>query len=167
MSPRSNALIVELNRNQRLMGTCPACNENFRLADASPFDVNATPSEQVNEAIAILRQRIKNRQSELAAARLRMTKRAENTAQAVNLGKIIEKIVPSFPNFSFSAGDCRALFEPIDYMIFSGLTSSGSVDALYLADVKSGSGRLTRSQRSIKTVVENGKLRLDIIEATR
>ena len=148
------------------MGTCPQCHEDFRLADATLFDIKASLPEEVEEAIATVKQRIKARKEEIAATRIRMTQRAEKTAHAVNLGKIIEKIVPSFSSFAFSSGDCRALFEPIDYVIFSGLTANGSVDALYLADVKSGAARLTVGQRSIKNAVQGGHVRFDTIKST-
>ena len=71
-----------------------------------------------------------------------MTKTARRTAEAVNLGKIVEKIVPSFASFSYEPGDCRALFEPIDYLVFSGLAKQNQVEALFFVDVKSGNARL-------------------------
>jgi predicted Holliday junction resolvase-like endonuclease len=167
MTPKSKALIAELKHNKRFMGTCPQCNEEFRFSDALLFDIKSSLPDEVEEAIAMLRQGINDRKDKLKADRLRMTERAEKTSHAVNLGKIVEKIVPSFPAFSFSAGDCRALFEPIDYVVFSGLTSKGFVEALYLADVKSGGARLTLDQRSIKSAVEGGHLRFDTISTKR
>jgi predicted Holliday junction resolvase-like endonuclease len=154
------SVIAELQRNKRFMGTCPTCDEEFRLADATLFALNEEPPDVALAAIAAMRERIKERKGDLVRARERMTARAERTAQAVNLGKIIEKIVPSFPSFSFSAGDCRALFEPIDYLIFSGLASHGQVDALVFVDVKSGKARLTGVQKNIKDRVEAGAVKL-------
>jgi predicted Holliday junction resolvase-like endonuclease len=91
-----------------------------------------------------------------------MTKRAEATAHAVNLGKIIEKIVPSFAAFNCNTGDCRARFEPVDYLIFSGLTEKASVEALYFVDVKSGGARLNSSQRLIRDAVNAGAVRFSV-----
>jgi predicted Holliday junction resolvase-like endonuclease len=138
------------------MGICPLCLQDFQLADAVLFAIGSEPPERAVTAIAAVRVRIKERREELARARERMTKRAERTAQAVNLGKIVEKIVPSFASFTYTPGDCRALFEPIDYLVFSGLTSRGQVDALLFVDVKSGNARLTNDQKSIKRAVESG-----------
>jgi predicted Holliday junction resolvase-like endonuclease len=131
-------LIAELKRNKRFMGACPACGEDFRLADAAFFALDDQPPDAALAAITAMRERIKERRLDLVKARDRMTERAEKTAHAVNLGKIIEKILPSFSSFSYSAGDCRALFEPIDYLIFSGLAGRGHVDSLLFVDVKSG-----------------------------
>lgn len=159
MRSSSKSVVAELQRNRRFMGTCPSCGEDFALADAALFALADTPPEEAIAAISAIRERIKDRKSELARMRERMTARAEKTAHAVNLGKIIEKIVPSFASFSYSPGDCRALFEPIDYLIFSGLTSKSRVDALVFVDVKSGKARLNGVQQEIKQRVEAGAVR--------
>jgi predicted Holliday junction resolvase-like endonuclease len=93
-------------------------------------------------ALNALRQRIQERRRQLARNRELMTKTARRTAEAVNLGKIVEKIVPSFAGFSYESGDCRALFEPVDYLVFSGFARQNQVEALFFVDVKSGNARL-------------------------
>src|SRR5579872_7259741 len=108
MSKNLKSVISEIKRNRRFMGTCPTCGDVFRLADAALFAFDDEPPEIALAAIEAHRQRLAERKQELASSRHRMTERAEKTAQAVNLGKIIEKIVPSFASFSYSVGDCRA-----------------------------------------------------------
>jgi predicted Holliday junction resolvase-like endonuclease len=162
MGNSSGSLIKELQRNKRFVGICPVCQSEFRLADAVLFSLKETPPAVALEAIGSARQRIKERREELAKARERMTKRAEITAHSVNLGKIVEKIVPSFATFAYSAGDCRALFEPIDYLVFSGLAKHGRVEALYFVDVKSGSANLTKRQKSIRDVVDAGAVEFNV-----
>ncbi|MGA2270101.1 MAG: Holliday junction resolvase-like protein [Bryobacteraceae bacterium] len=154
----SKLFIEELKRNKRFMGTCPECGQDFRLADAVLFSLDDDAPSAALAAIEQARERIKDRKRELADQRERMTKRAQNTAAAVNLGKIVENIVPSFASFNYAPGDCRALFHPIDYLVFSGLTKVHRVEALSFIDVKSGGARLTRNQRNIKTIVESGKV---------
>src|ERR1700726_3016137 len=135
MARSSKELIAALRRTRRFMGTCPSCLEDFRLADAALFAINEAPPGTALAAIQAIREAIKDRRDELARARARMTEHAQTTAQAVNLGKIVEKIVPSFASFEYTPGDCRALFEPIDYVIFSGLTGRGRVDSIHFVDV--------------------------------
>jgi predicted Holliday junction resolvase-like endonuclease len=156
MAKSSKSLIAELQRNKRFMGTCPACAAEFRLADAMLFGVHDQPPEAVLSAITAVRDSIRERRRELAHAGECMTEHARATAQVVNLGKIVEKIVPSFASFGYAEGDCRALFEPIEYLVFSGLTRRRQVEAIHFVDVKSGSARLTTKQRSIKDVVDAG-----------
>lgn len=165
MSKSSQDVIAELQRNKRFVGTCPVCLDEFRLTEAVLFSVNEKPPTAALEAINSARQKLKERKEDLANAKERMTKRAEMTARSVNLGKIVEKIVPSFSTFTYSVGDCRALFEPIDYLVFSGLAKKHHVEALYFVDVKSGGARLTKTQKRIKDVVEAGALKFRMIAA--
>jgi predicted Holliday junction resolvase-like endonuclease len=158
----ATVLIAELQRDQRFKATCPACMEDFPLADAVLFALNSEPSPAALAALNAMRARIKERKAALRASRERMTKGARRTAEAVNLGMIVEKIVPSFPSFAYEAGDCRAMFEPVDYLVFSGLTTRNQVDALYFVEVKSGNARLTGSQQSIKKAVEDGAVQFKI-----
>jgi predicted Holliday junction resolvase-like endonuclease len=159
-----NALFAELQRDTRFKATCPACMRNFRLCDAVLFGLGDHPPKTALSALQAMRERIKDRRRELASNRDLMTKTAQRTAEAVNLGKIVEKIVPSFASFSYEPGDCRALFEPLDYLVFSGLSTQSRVEALYFVDVKSGNARLSGSQQSIKKAVENGMVQFGITQ---
>src|SRR5437763_6976825 len=87
-----NSLIPELQRDQRFKATCPACMEDFALADAVLFALGAEPPAAALAALDAIRARIKARKEALRESRERMTKGARRTAQAVNLGIIIEYI---------------------------------------------------------------------------
>lgn len=162
MGKSSKAIIAELQKDKRFFGTCPHCEDEFNLACAALFSLEDDPPEAALAAIAEMRERIHERKNEISKARERMTKRAANTSFAVNLGKIVEKIVPSFSSFSYEAGDCRALFEPIDYLIFSGLSNNRQVESLHFVDVKSGGAGLTKKQKEIKSVVESGSVKFSV-----
>lgn len=153
MSKLSSQVIKELKGSRRWKGTCPLCGEVFHLADAAMFPLDAELTQQALMAVKAARARIAERRRELEEMKTRMTTRAKVTARAVNLGKIIEKIVPSFSSFSYAPGECRALFEPIDYVVFSGLNKR-RVESIAFVDVKSGASRLNESQRSIRQAVQ-------------
>jgi predicted Holliday junction resolvase-like endonuclease len=157
-------LIADLKRNKNFMGTCPLCAQSFRLADAVLFSIDDEKPAEALEAVRLMKAGIQERKRELAVQRELMTTRAQNTSTAVNLGKIIEKIVPSFRGFGYTAADCRALFEPLDYLVFSGLTARRRIDALAFIDIKSGRSRLTRIQRDIKAIVKSGKVRFKLTQ---
>jgi predicted Holliday junction resolvase-like endonuclease len=82
----------------------------------------------------------------------------------VNIGFILERIAPAMKAFEFDRNDCRSLFDPIDYIIFSGLTCHGKVDRLIFADIKTGNARLSahhqRTPRKLKALsCSTGKTR--------
>ncbi len=64
-------------------------------------------------------------------------------------------------DFPFDRNDCRSLFDPIDYVIFEGLSKRGVVSKVLFADIKTGRARLKRNQKEIKMLVENKKVDWD------
>jgi predicted Holliday junction resolvase-like endonuclease len=155
-------LLEELQKAHRLFVECPACGEEFPLSKASLFDAT---KPLLPKALAHL----KNKKDELRQKRLDFKKRKvhASTKPAVSAvssitGKVLEKIAPSLPGFPVMSADCRALFEPIDYIVFNGLSAKGKVDSIVFVDVKSGNARLGGDQRQIRKVVEAEKVRLRI-----
>ena len=47
------------------------------------------------------------------------------------------------------------MFDPIDYVIFEGLSKKQRVDKIVFVDIKSGGAQLSRKQKRIKQVVED------------
>ena len=89
-------------------------------------------------------------------------KRAEVGARAVGIGKILEKIAPAVRGYQYDPRDSRALFEPIDYIVFKGLTKgNGRVDSLIFLDIKTGGAGLNTHQRQIRDAVQDGKVAWD------
>jgi predicted Holliday junction resolvase-like endonuclease len=122
----------------KFKGTCPTCSEDFHLKDSVLFEIHNAPPQEALDAIQKARDEIKLRKQEIVEEYERMSSGAQKTSHAVNIGNIVEKIIPSFPSFLHEPEDCRALFQPIDYLIFSGLSSRGIVDSLHFVEVKSG-----------------------------
>lgn len=162
-----DGLIRQLKRDRTLFAACPSCDETFRLADAEIFPASGGWPAAALEILERKRQEIRERRAELKARKARMTSGAQRTAEAVNLGKIVEKIVPSFPAFGFERSDCRSLLEPIDYVIFQGLARSGRVEALHFVDVKSGKAGLTKGQKQIRDSVQAGRVTFKRLRARK
>ena len=76
----------------------------------------------------------------------------------MNVGKILERVAPVCDGFGSVPRDCRPLFDPIDYVVFNGLSAHGEVKSITFLDVKTGGGALNRRQRQIRAVVEAGKV---------
>ena len=55
---------------------------------------------------------------------------------------------PAGMHFLTQPYDCRSLFEPIDYVAFDGMTTTGKVDQIAFIDVKTGASRLNSHQRA-------------------
>lgn len=143
---------------------CPACDETMRLKDASLFyldDFSPGAAERYQQKL----KEVKERRKALNDIRRNIPIRSQKGAEAVNIGFILERIAPSMMSFSFDHNDCRSLFDPIDYVIFEGLSRNGRVDRIVFADIKTGSARLQKKQKEIKEVVESNKVEFDTYRA--
>jgi predicted Holliday junction resolvase-like endonuclease len=156
-------ILDSLRNDPEYWGTCPDCGDEFRLCDGQLFSLSEQLPAAALARIAQLKADLKDRRAELATARERMTSRASVTAESVHVGKVCERIAPSLLGFAFSARDCRALWEPIDYIAFPGLSTTGTIERIVFLEVKTGGSRLNGMQRAIADAIQSGKVALNII----
>ena len=161
----AQAVIRELAENG-FYAVCPCCGEPVLLKHAGLFYLDDfTP-----EAEDLYRQKleaIKARRAEIREQRQGISRSSEVGAAAVNIGFILERIAPSLKDFRFNQNDCRALFDPIDYLIFEGMSSKGAVSKILFVDIKTGSAKLTAKQKEIRSLVERKKIVWDTYETER
>jgi len=136
---------------------CPNCGEEIALKNAGLFE-NDNFSDKALEIYKQQLQEIKARKDELKKLRAIGTTKSEIGAKSTNIGFILERLAPAMKSFRFNHNDCRSLFDPIDYIIFEGLSSKGQIDKIFFVDIKTGSARLSRKQREIKSVIGDKKV---------
>lgn len=81
----------------------------------------------------------------------------ERSARTLS-GKTLEKLVPFLDKFPYDAHDIRWLGDPIDLVIFDG-QSSDNLNQIVFCEVKSGKGKLTKTQNKIKELVTKKKVK--------
>ncbi len=80
----------------------------------------------------------------------------------VNVGKIVEEIAPSLSTFPYKGADCRSLLDPIDYVVFEGLSTQNKVTNLHFLDVKTGASKLNDHQKQVKDAVEKQHVEFEL-----
>jgi len=149
--------IISLLKKGGFYTECPRCGEQVSLRQADIF-CNDDFTPQADELYRKKLQEISDRKKELRKLKTIIGQRSERTAQAVNIGYILERIAPTLPSFHFEHTDCRSIFDPIDYMVFQGLSRHGLVDRIVFADIKTGQAKLSKKQKNIRDAVQNGKV---------
>jgi predicted Holliday junction resolvase-like endonuclease len=150
--------IIETLKAGNFYIECSACNEEVQLKQAALFD-NKNFSDEALEVYNEQLDYIRQRKAELKALREKGTTKSEIGALSTNFGFIMERIAPTLPTFRFKHNDCRSIFDPIDYIIFEGLTETGSVEKIYFIDIKTGAARLSKKQREIKNTIVDKKVK--------
>ena len=136
---------------------CTSCQEEIKLSEAGLFHLdNFTPeSHDVYKSMLVEQ---KKRRASLKERKLSIPKKSEVGAKGSNLGKLLERLAPTLDSFTFNKNDCRSMFDPIDYVIFEGLSEKQKVDKIVFVDIKTGGARLSPNQKKIKQVVEDKKV---------
>ena len=119
--------IIQLLKKSDIYAEHPACGGEFKISDALLFDGTKLFPFKAIEVQKNLEEGLKKRQEELKKSMKRATTGAQITAKSVNIGKLLEKVFPTMKDFKWELSDCRFLGEPIDFVIFPGL-STGKVE---------------------------------------
>ena len=157
MKKNTHREIIETLKTGNFFAECPSCGDEISLRQAGLFD-NDSFTEEALEYYQEQLQYVKDRKVELKKLREKGTTKSEVGAKSVNIGFILERLAPTLGAFRFNHNDCRSLFDPIDYVIFEGLSKKGQIDRLFFVDIKTGNARLSKKQREIRTIVENNKV---------
>ncbi len=136
---------------------CNHCSEELALKIVHLFD-NDNFSDEALEIYEEQLQMIRDKKAELKRLRELGTRRSEIGALSINIGLILERLAPTMGGFRFNHNDCRSIFDPIDYVIFEGLSKKGRVDKIFLIDIKSGNAKLSKRQKEIKAAIHNKKV---------
>ncbi len=91
-------------------------------------------------------------------------KEAVKRSRATLLGKLLERVAPCFRKFDYDPRDMRCICDPVDYVLFDGLTVERKVRQVTFIEVKCGTSRLTPAQRSVREAVEKGRIDIEVWE---
>ena len=79
----------------------------------------------------------KQRRAELKQRKINIPLKSQKGSKAVGIGFIYERLAPTLDGFTFNKNDCRYKFDPIDYIIFEGLSEKNRVEKIIIKDIKS------------------------------
>jgi len=153
--------IIRTLEEHKFYAVCPCCGEPIALKDAGLFYLNdfSPEAERLYEKKL---QECKTRQTKIREERRAISERSEKATATINIGLILERIAPTMKAFQFDRNDCRSLFDPIDYVIFEGLSKKNSVSKILFTEIKTGKSRLNEHQKEIKNLVERKQVAWDI-----
>lgn len=170
-----NNVIEVLTETNEILLKCPRCSETFSPKKASLFDVRenypkriqkylldsikkaSDENKNVNAKIEARSHKISELKQEqkLLKEKIRQKpKRIKTITKHVNIGQILEKILPASKKFEYDPADCRSMFDPIDYVSFNGLTKKKIIESISFIEIKTGGASLQNNQKDIKTKIE-------------
>jgi len=158
----SQARLIANLKSSDLYAECTLCGGEFKLSDAVLFDGRRVFPEAAETIRQNMLREFNQRTEVLKRRKVSADVGAEKKAIEVGIGKIIEKIVPAHRMFKMPLGDCRPLFEPIDFIVFNGM-SNMKVNSLTFLEIKTGNARLNKHERMVRDAVEDKKVVYKVI----
>ena len=152
---RTEDIIYKL-KNSNLYAEC-SCGGEFKLSDVPLFDGTKPFPPEVKEVQERYEEELKQREEGLEKSKQLATERATITTTAVNIGKSLEKVLPSMDDFRWEIPDCRFLGDPIDLVTFNGCCQN-KIESISFIEVKSGKARLNKNQRRVRDAVHDKKV---------
>lgn len=110
---KTQDVITQL-KSSNLIAQCPNCDKTFSFSDANPFDGTKKFPPEAFEVKELLERKYEKYEQDLYRKIESATVNAEVTTEAVNIGKGLEKIVPTMKDFKWVLSDSRFLFDPIE-----------------------------------------------------
>ena len=87
-----------------------------------------------------------------AAAKDKIGADAVRGSRSAITGRVAEQMAPLLPDFGFNPKDARFIGNPVDYVVFDGL-SEGRLRRIVFVEVKTG-GTLNANERQVKAAVD-------------
>jgi predicted Holliday junction resolvase-like endonuclease len=81
--------------------------------------------------------------------------------QSAVAGRVLEKVAPFLPGFGFNPRDARFLGDPVDFVVFDGL-SEGSLREVVFVEVKSGTADLNGNERKVRDAIEQRRIKWSV-----
>ena len=136
-----------------LSSECPSC-QNINNSDCYfPVHKKSESAQTVYESQLA---EIEARKARLKTARDAAYNAMLVNVKSVNIGFIAERLFPALESFRFNHNDCRSTGgDPIDYVVFEGLSTRNAVDFIHFVDVKTGGAKLSPRQQEIKKVIND------------
>ena len=108
-----------------------------------------------------------NHKKEIKAAEKAAREDSLKRSRAIIRGQATEHLAP-FVIKDTNPKDCRFLGNPVDYILFDGLSDvtdgvSDEVNSIKFIDIKTGSSGLNKAQRRIRDAIKEGKVSFQVI----
>jgi predicted Holliday junction resolvase-like endonuclease len=116
---------------------------------------------------ASYRARYKHTDTDLTKARADAVSRSRSVVS----GKVQEHLAPLFPEFlqRFNARDAIFLGNPLDFVVFDGLSEAEDTEVrrVVFVEVKTGRASLTKRERRVRDAIQAGRVEYELLRLPR
>jgi predicted Holliday junction resolvase-like endonuclease len=158
----TNAFIGLFKAQRNLFGLCPLCGEIFRLSDIKISYRRKFPVDWYDELLAE-EEKIAERESKLEEKLEGIREKATEHARRVLLPKLLRKVDPLFTSLGYFPQDVKAIFDPIDFVVFDGMNRAEKVKRVVFMDQQTENREQRMIQKSMEKTIEKERYEWETI----
>jgi predicted Holliday junction resolvase-like endonuclease len=131
-----NVLLQTIDGLQEVLGICPCCGELFRLIEAKFVFPKRLPRPCEFLELLALERHCGDEDARMTAAEERFEQKFADQCEQlreearIRVKRRMKIIDPTFTARNIDPQDVKAIFHPVEYIVFNGLCSGGGVDHL-------------------------------------
>jgi predicted Holliday junction resolvase-like endonuclease len=157
------SIFIGLFKAQRnIFGLCPLCGELFRLSEIKISYGRKSPVDWYDKLMAE-EEKIHEKEDRLEEKLAEIREKATEHARRVLLPKLLRKVDPLFTSLGYFPQDAKAIFDPIDFVVFDGMNRDGNVRRVVFMDHETGNKGQRTIQKSVKRAIDKERYEWETI----
>lgn len=164
-----NVLVQTIDGIQEVLAICPCCGEIFRLVEGKFIFPQKRPRTSEYSALVSFENKLASEDERLSASEERFeTRLDEQRAALVAIGqkkakKKLKKIDPTFSGRNIDPQDVKVIFDPVEYVIFHGLSSEAGVNSVEFVSRPPESKTQEGTVKSIDKSIRSGNVEFETL----
>src|SRR2546421_3453135 len=139
----------------QLMTVCPSCGELFYVSEGHPYYEGQKPHSSLDK-LRCEENRLEEAEERLDDLEVKLRERAARAGLRATK-RLLRKIDPVFSGSGYDPQDVKAMFDPVTYVVFHGM-SQGDVTEVQLLARPPQNGIIEQVQSSIEPAVNRGNI---------
>ena len=164
MRPGSLAGFFETQRN--IFGVCPHCQTLFRLSDIK-VSYKRRFSKDWFDKLQDEEDKIEEEQMRLEETLDEIRSRTIERSRRVHLPKMLRQADPVFTPLGYYPQDVKAIFDPLDFVIFDGMNLHQNVKRIVFVDEQTTNREIRRVQSSIERAICKDRYEFQSVRLTK
>jgi len=153
--PSFGILINFFEAQRNIFGICPHCQELFRLSDIK-ISYKAKFGKDWYDKLQEQEEKLQEEQIKIEETLKKIREKTIEKTRRVYLPKMLMQADPVFTPLGYYPQDVKALFDPIDFVIFDGMNRDDKVNRVVFMDEHNTKDEIRRVQHSIEMAIKHG-----------
>ena len=158
----ASTFIALFKAQRNIFGLCPMCGEVFRLSEIKISYKRKFPIDWYDKLLVEV-EKLDEKEMKLEEKLKIIREKATEYARRILLPKLLRKVDPLFTSLGYFPQDAKAIFDPIDFVVFDGMNRDEKVKRVVFMDQQTENRNQRVIQKSIEKTIEKERYEWETI----